>query len=237
MVTAAFLNINFDIDKRARRLIESTVSSERLERSRRYHFKEDTIRSLMSECLLKMYAHRRFGPAFSSISLIYNEYGKPLLKNHPDIHFNLSHSGNWVACALSDKPVGVDVEAKKKINLSLAKRFFSPEEYGFITENPEESNDRFFRIWVLKESYIKAIGMGLSCGLDTFCLIENGRISRQAIHKGGTKPMQLESRRIDERYWAGICYDSAFRSIDKLEFFDQEALLGYAASMQSAGLK
>ena len=96
-----------------------------------------------------------------------NIHGKPYLKNRPDIYFNISHSGNYVACVFSDIPVGIDIQIKDKANINIAKRFFTEKEYDYInkSDNPENT---FIRMWTLKESYLKCIGSGLSGGLSNF---------------------------------------------------------------------
>lgn len=88
-----------------------------------------------------------------------NSSGKPYFINFPDIYFNISHSGKYVACVVSDKEVGIDIEGDRKASISLAGRFFCPEEVSWINE--ADSEDRFFRIWTLKEAYGKAIGCGV----------------------------------------------------------------------------
>ena len=80
------------------------------------------------------------------------KYGKAYISNHEDIYFNLSHSGKMVACAISDREVGVDVELiDPTIDLNIAKHYFYNSEYENIM-NCENSSDEFFKYWVLKES-------------------------------------------------------------------------------------
>ena len=87
--------------------------------------------------------------------------GKPVLKNFPNIHFNLSHSEDIALCAISNTPVGIDVEyLDKNIEyLNISKRFFSPAE---IINNKLD----FFKLWTQKEAYLKSQGKGLSAGLE-----------------------------------------------------------------------
>jgi 4'-phosphopantetheinyl transferase len=96
------------------------------------------------------------------------EYGKAYISNYDDLHFNLSHSGKMVTCALSDDVVGVDVEYNDpKIDLNIAKHYFFNEEYQDIM-NSNNSSDTFFNYWVLKESYMKYTGLGFHLNLDSF---------------------------------------------------------------------
>lgn len=88
---------------------------------------------------------------------------KPVLLEVP-IFFNLSHSANFCACAVSETPVGVDIQymEDKKI-LCLAKRFFLPQEYAMLVDCPKNERKRlFYWLWTRKESYLKAKGKGLS---------------------------------------------------------------------------
>jgi 4'-phosphopantetheinyl transferase len=104
-----------------------------------------------------------------------NEYGKPHLANPPlnaNVRFNLSHTNGLAVLALAcNRELGVDVEylGRKETNADIAERFFAPEEVlDFIAQPEHQKSARFLEYWTLKESYIKAIGMGLSCPLESF---------------------------------------------------------------------
>lgn len=89
----------------------------------------------------------------------YNSQGKPYFLSHREIFFNISHSSNYVACIIGDRPVGIDIEGGRKGRQNLAKRFFDVSEAEWIEEC--DSDERFFRIWTLKEAYGKAAGQGV----------------------------------------------------------------------------
>jgi 4'-phosphopantetheinyl transferase len=104
-----------------------------------------------------------------------NAYGRPHISQpHPfhDLRFNLSNTTGLVACAISmDCEIGVDVEnvARPLDAEELAPSVFAaPELADFRASASEERRNRFFSYWTLKESYIKARGMGLSLPLDAF---------------------------------------------------------------------
>lgn len=101
----------------------------------------------------------------------YNEWGKPALVGS-DIHFNLSHSGEYVVLAVSDQPIGIDVEHKTKNYESLAKRCFCPEEYADIVsvDTREEQEKRFLEYWTMKEAYIKLRGEGMRIPFRSFLI-------------------------------------------------------------------
>ena len=85
--------------------------------------------------------------------------GKPFL---PDSRyfFNLSHSGDYAACCLAEYPVGVDVQVIRPCRKELVERFFSSAEQEHIARC-EDKDRAFTRIWARKESFLKAIGLGL----------------------------------------------------------------------------
>ena len=98
----------------------------------------------------------------------YGPQGKPFLRE--DLEFNLSHTENWAALAVSkDAPVGLDIQQYRYVEPEVAERFFSPAEILELGSlSPSEWEDGFFRCWTRKEAIIKGIGRGLSIGLETF---------------------------------------------------------------------
>ena len=99
--------------------------------------------------------------------------GKPALEDD-SIHFNLSHSGNMAMCVVADFPVGCDVQKTAKDNSSIARRFFTEDEieYVFADENSENVRDRFYRVWVMKEAYVKLSGEGIAKDFKTFSVLD-----------------------------------------------------------------
>ena len=79
--------------------------------------------------------------------------------------FNLSHSGNYALCSLTDEDIclGCDIETLKPAKMKIASRYFCKEEKEAM-ERAANMDEGFCRIWVLKESFMKAVRLGL--GLD-----------------------------------------------------------------------
>lgn len=105
----------------------------------------------------------------SRLNFAANEHGKPYLPDSP-LEFNVSHSGKIAALAFAwQQPIGVDVERTGRNGdiRRIASRFFHAEETAAIeaAQNPLQA---FYRCWTSKEAYVKAVGQGLSLGLDTF---------------------------------------------------------------------
>lgn len=88
--------------------------------------------------------------------ICFNSSGKPFAPGFPE--FNISHSGDVCVLVTGDRPVGIDIEKSDSKNLSIAERLFSDKEYEWMSSDPVV---RFHRIWTLKESLLKAAGVGL----------------------------------------------------------------------------
>ena len=99
--------------------------------------------------------------------------GKPY-PDHIPVCFNISHSGERVAVALSALDVGCDVEYRSRNALSIAKRFFSTAEYEYLDgiEDECERDSEFTRLWTMKESVVKCCGEGISHPFGDFSLVD-----------------------------------------------------------------
>jgi 4'-phosphopantetheinyl transferase len=126
----------------------------------RYRFRDDRVRSLCAYLLLCV----GLGRIVENFS--YNEHGKPLLIDET-LHINLSHAKSAVIAGFSETPIGVDVEfIRKTYPKIVCKRVFTPTEIEQI-ETSENPTLTFFKLWTLKESFVKCIGQGLSFPLKT----------------------------------------------------------------------
>ena len=111
----------------------------------------------------------------------YGEHGKPMRSNG-EVYFNLSHSGKYVLCSVSETEIGCDIEKVKEVKWKIAKRFFSEKEYNLLErlkrkkkagkqeektkESEQIAGQIFTRFWVLRESYVKKTGEGLGIALE-----------------------------------------------------------------------
>ncbi len=131
-----------------------------------FQLREDRARCIGAELLLR-YALKNEGIFSCEIELRCNQ--KPYLSDNR-CYFNLSHSGNYVICAVSDSEVGCDIEKQVPISKKIAEKFFTPSEVETIVagKTPEERNTIFYRFWTMKESFVKALGLGLKLPLNAF---------------------------------------------------------------------
>lgn len=158
------------------------VSSERKNKTDRYRFSEDKQLSLGAGVLLK-YALSYLGISENIDGIVYGENEKPYFRNK-GVYFNLSHSGDYAVCAVSTCEIGCDIEKIKPLKLSIAEKFFTENEYKHILSEPtdEKKNDIFYRYWTLKESFMKATGLGMGLMLNSFEIVIGDEISiRQSV--------------------------------------------------------
>lgn len=130
-----------------------------------FKFESDKLRCLGAGLLLQS----KLGIT-SDEMLCYSKNGKPMLKNigtgSQKTYFNISHSGDYVALAVSEEIVGIDIEEVKPYDKTLADFCFDSDEIQYINESPE----CFYELWTKKESIMKATGLGLSLPPKSFSL-------------------------------------------------------------------
>ena len=179
------------------------VSPERRAKTDRMRFDKDKRLSLGAGALLeRMLAEC----GVTDFTFTTEQNRKPRLAGRNDIRFNLSHSGTKVMCTVSDEDIGCDVERITEINMEIARRFFFQEEYLALMQcsGEGERNDLFFRYWTLKESFMKATGLGFRLALDSFCiLLSDGEISlRQSVDK---RPYCFREYFLHDGYRYAVC--------------------------------
>lgn len=155
------------MDQESCRELMEIMPQSRIDKINKYKQDVDKKRSLAAMSLL-INAARECG--LSDFELAEADNGKPYFINSPDLHFNLSHSGQRVMCAMDEMPLGCDIQEMGSLKLEIAKRFFTPDEYNLLLylKSKEEQKNMFYRLWTLKEAYIKATGEGLTRELNSF---------------------------------------------------------------------
>lgn len=163
----------------------------------KYKRYEDSLRSLYGKLILKDMLN------LDKVELEYNEWGKPKLLNSK-IHFNISHSGEWVAVGIATHSIGIDIQKIHEIDLSIANSFFSKIENEYIASlSKSDRIDAFFMIWTLKEAFIKAKGMGLYIPLDSFTIDMSGYKPR--LYNDENEECQLSIERVEKDYFMATC--------------------------------
>ena len=91
-------------------------------------------------------------------SFLYNEYGAPSIKNGP--YFSISHCKSGIAVAVSNQPIGIDIEAVRPLKVDLVKKTMNPLEQEAILTAPQP-DWAFTRLWTRKEAFLKMKGTGI----------------------------------------------------------------------------
>lgn len=188
------------------RLLFRTLSPDRQAYVSKFRRASDYQRSVLGDALVKRMIQDRLGREKTDIEIIKNAYGKPYLKNYDHLHFNVSHSGDWIVGAVGNKPVGIDVEKIGTVNMDIAKRFFHPTEYNALMACCciSAQLSLFYDLWTLKESYIKAVGKGLSLPLDSFVLVQQDGEWAPVIGENG-EPHYFKQYVLEEGYKLSVC--------------------------------
>lgn len=123
--------------------------------------KDEADRMLVGDLLLKYVLKKEHSIPMSDVNIQLGEFGKPYLPDYPDVHFNISHSGDFVVCAVSQSPVGIDIQTILTYKERVARRVLSPERVQEIEEstNPDLL---FTKYWAEKEALLKLVGCGFS---------------------------------------------------------------------------
>ncbi len=151
---------------------ESILSEAEKTKANRFHFQRDRNHFIAARAILRNILSSYLHIPGETINFVYGKHGKPAL-SHPleHIKFNISHSKSLALYAISShREVGIDIEFMRPMPDAdkLAKRFFSPREYEIIKSlEKDQKQQAFFNAWTRKEAFIKAIGKGLACHLNT----------------------------------------------------------------------
>lgn len=147
------------------------LDRDRLQRVSAIRSRKERERSIFAGLLLR-YAFLDAGydtTAWSAVEIEKGVYGKPYIKGYQGFHYGLSHSGEWVACAVDTAPVGIDIQEIRPWKMTLAKRFYHEEEYNRLLALEEVDQDRqteeFYSMWTAKESAVKLSGRGIGAGI------------------------------------------------------------------------
>lgn len=192
--------------------LSEPLIQEELARAERFRFPELKNHFLIVRGWLRLLLGHYAGASFC---MSYGAQGKPLLVDS-DVTFNVSHSGQWFLIAVGQRqPLGVDVEQySDREYLMLAKRFFAKPEYEALLQTSAEKRAAlFFQIWVQKEAFIKATGLGIQFGLELFQVSFGSQAGIQAIKRAGYNPLdwQLQFCPPANGYAGAIAHDASIK--------------------------
>jgi 4'-phosphopantetheinyl transferase len=172
------------------RAYEGLMTADERARHKRFHFERDRLMFLATRALVRTVLSAYADVAPSEWLFSERDRGKPYVTGPagvPPLHFNLTNTRGLVVCAVSrDYPqVGVDAEWLERPGetVGVVDSYFSPTEIMALRALPPGlQRNRFFHLWTLKESYIKARGLGLALPLEQFSfLLDDGLPIRVAF--------------------------------------------------------
>lgn len=205
------------------------VDDTRREKVERCRNEEDKKRSLLAGYLIQVGVREWIGEESGlhnaiplSLSYTYGENGKPYLTDYPRLHFSLSHSGSYVIAAFSEEEVGIDIQYHKPMQCDIAERFFSEEDKRLLEQLAAEGEaDAFYRLWAVKEAYMKLTGEGLRQGLNTTKLerLDASASGMAMRHTGdrdiGTNDVRLQNGRIIKKNSGDGAFFRSYGAIEK----------------------
>ena len=170
------------------------VSSQRRDLADSFVFRKDKDLSLAAGIFMRL-VENEYGPIFKGPN------GKPECKG---LEFNISHSDRYTVFVSSEAPVGIDIEAISD-NSQIYKTVMTPDEFGdFIEAVPLEERDKVFcRMWTAKESYMKALGTGMTLPPESFRVLFGDRICSNTLDRG----LEIQELEAPEGYCMSVCSD------------------------------
>jgi 4'-phosphopantetheinyl transferase len=184
-----------------------SISVERKERLQRYRSDIDRKLGVYAEMLVRCMICMNAGVTYKSVTFAAGHSGKPFLTGFPHYEFSISHTRNAVAAAVSDNPVGVDVERIRNVDIGIAKRIYSEHEMAWLNDPAADKDYRFLEIWTKKEALVKYYGTGLTSDLkayDVMSALPCERITTYALGDyivsicSGAEDRDIDFRRISE---------------------------------------
>ena len=161
-------------------------------RAERFLYDHHRESFIAAHCGMRRLLGTVLGCDAGALSMLVDANGKPHLDGH-SLRFNLSHSGDWAALAISqDGEVGMDIEMIRSVERGLPEHYFSIHEQRALSAlTGKEWSDGFFRCWTRKEALLKAVGTGLSLPLDSFSVTIDSNLPALLVE---SSLRQLQSR-------------------------------------------
>lgn len=125
-------------------------------------YKEKNMEHMLGEKLLETGLRKEYGLELKYEPRGKGEHGKPFFTLRPKLHYNISHSGEYILCIFCGEEVGIDIQKHKKANYErLLERMVPKKQISEILQS-DHMVQEFFDQWALREAYIKWTGEGLS---------------------------------------------------------------------------
>jgi 4'-phosphopantetheinyl transferase len=199
-------------------MMQAWLSEDEQDRAKTYFQEQDQQRFILSRGYLRLLLSKYLDTTPDSIAFAIGEDNKPYIdSNDTRLHYNVSHSGEWVMFAISDSAVGMDIEYVNP-DFEYAEILpicFSGAENDFL-QNATDGRVAFYQSWTRKESVVKATGKGIDDDIMYVpCL--DGAYPAEADKIGSAKDWKVTSFRTGEQY---ICSMACSPHVQQILFLE-----------------
>ena len=180
------------------------LSADEHERANRYYREKDKQRFILARAILRLLLARYLNRDAKQLIFEIGENKKPHVKGDTSLHYNVSHSGNYILIAISDSEAGIDVEQPDP-NMHY-------EEIMHISYNKPEADvvkasadplQAFYTLWTRKEALLKATAKGIDDALK-FIPSTDGTHATMYNTIGSEKDWIVQSFQIDNEHIGSI---------------------------------
>ena len=185
----------------------SWASDEKRKRADRFLRREDYLRAVLADGLVRTLYGKYSGDSPKNACITFNKYKKPYLKDNFPFYYNVSHSGKYVVCAVSEEECGVDIEQVSDVGENLSGYYSDPERQYLSGLSKEDYNREFIKLWTLKESYVKCCGKGLYIDLKSFSFIWDNKF----VYEFSDEGLVFSTFSADDSYFISSCGNADFR--------------------------
>lgn len=193
------------------------LTDDEISRANRFVFEKDRNHYITARGQLRHILSAYLSQQPAALRFEYTSHGKPSLAGAHDLNFNLSHSGTLALYAVTrSRELGIDIESIRPdfSGIDIAEHYFSKNEVAVFRKLPENLHSgAFFTCWTRKEAYIKAIGEGLSCPLDTFDVAfapgEAPKLLTNRVKPDEVRRWSMYDLPAGEGYKAALCIENS----------------------------
>lgn len=181
--------------------LHSLLKPEEETRKNKYRFERDQQRFVVTRGILRILLGQHADQSPKAIGFTVGSNKKPQLNCFPDLHYNVSHSGDWILIGIANRTIGVDLE---KINTDFLFQdviaySFSEAEKTHLAMN-QNNSAVFYQLWTRKEAFVKATGQGIDANFNRIpCLNGNHPVDSD-------KSWLVSSFNVAENYVATVAY-------------------------------
>jgi 4'-phosphopantetheinyl transferase len=213
--TADVWRIKVGSDEKLHQFFNELLSKDEKQKAAKYHQEKDRERFVTARGALRFLIAGYLKIIPSDIQFVLGPNKKPLLSSHHNLHFNTSHSGDWILISIAGTEIGVDVE---KINKhfsynEIIELNFSKEEKEFIQNSAEPEKD-FYLLWTRKEALVKATGKGVDNDLGIIPSLDGSHENKFLRLE---RAWNVSSFIVDEQYVGSVAISQKITTINLLE--------------------